>query len=257
MGEFKLSPEFSECINQCCPVEWGCLLSCNKEINTFATVGFGRWREGIKERVHWLEKVHGGAREAGSGGRLCEVLTLHGRGMVFSIPSPVAIFHRLVAVLAYLATKTRQPNFKTFGNPGRACEDNSNTQGVTTFLMSSRKSLLPRSSYRNWTGCWASHSWWCWSGKGWQSSYLSPWSKTTAGAGHYSHQHWPVSRTQTCKVRSKIGVLKAFQKTFTAEKSACLGFWMADLRWLVGYHSNITILVQLWKSKEGEAVSWD
>lgn len=58
-----------------------------QQISTFGPMGFSRWREGINERAHWPQKVEGGSREAGSGGKLCEVLTFHSRGRVSSFPS--------------------------------------------------------------------------------------------------------------------------------------------------------------------------
>lgn len=67
-----------------------------------------------------------------------------------------------------------------------------------------RNPLIPKSSYHSWTGCWVSHNWWCWSDKGPRPSCRSPWSRTTADAGSYSHQHWPTSHTQTCRVRNEI-----------------------------------------------------
>ena len=119
---------------------------------------------------------------------------------------------------------------------------------MTSFLALLWKSLFPECTYRNWTGCWASHSWWCWSGRGQRPSYHSPWSRTTAGAACHSHQHWPVSHTQTCKGRSKTSGLKAFKRTSNNEKSTAQVLddrsKTQHLSWLVSYsyHPCLTIL---------------
>jgi hypothetical protein len=152
-------------------------------------------------------KVQGREKESENTGMLHALLTFHFRVRSPSFSCTAALCLGLVThSLATLAIKMCHSNFNPSGKPRKASDNNTkNTfEKQLPFLVFSQKLLISKSSYHNWTGCWASHSWWRWSGKGLQPSYRSPWSRTTAGAESYSHQHWPTSRTQTCKVKSKI-----------------------------------------------------
>ena len=78
-----------------------------------------RWGRVIRKQEVSRFKVGQGNQEAGSNAMACMILTFCDRGRTSSLPSVVAVCHRLATILPHMATKAFSPTShsnRTLGN---------------------------------------------------------------------------------------------------------------------------------------------